>query len=77
MALLEVRELQTHFFTRDGVVRAVDGVSFAVDRGSHARDRRRVGLREVGQRRSRSWASFRSRPRSIVGGEVLFGAETC
>ncbi|MBA3566211.1 MAG: ABC transporter ATP-binding protein [Actinobacteria bacterium] len=33
MAALEVRDLQTHFFTREGVVRAVDGVSFSVDRG--------------------------------------------
>ena len=32
-ALLEVDELTTHFFTRDGVVRAVDGVSFYVMRG--------------------------------------------
>jgi peptide/nickel transport system ATP-binding protein len=31
--LLEVRELRTHFFARDGVVRAVDGVSFAVGAG--------------------------------------------
>jgi oligopeptide/dipeptide ABC transporter ATP-binding protein len=32
-ALLEVEDLRTHFFTREGVVRAVDGVSFAVQKG--------------------------------------------
>ena len=31
--LLEVDDLATHFFTRDGIVRAVDGVSFTVRRG--------------------------------------------
>jgi len=31
--LLEVDDLTTHFFTRDGIVRAVDGVSFSVMRG--------------------------------------------
>jgi oligopeptide/dipeptide ABC transporter ATP-binding protein len=33
MPLLEVNDLQTHFFTRAGRVRAVDGVSFSVDTG--------------------------------------------
>ena len=31
--VLEVENLQTHFFTNDGVVRAVDGVSYSVRRG--------------------------------------------
>ncbi len=31
--LLEVDNLHTHFFTLDGVVRAVDGVSFSLQRG--------------------------------------------
>jgi peptide/nickel transport system ATP-binding protein len=33
MALLEVRDLRTHFRTDDGIVKAVDGVSFAVEKG--------------------------------------------
>ncbi|HEX4892123.1 MAG TPA: ABC transporter ATP-binding protein, partial [Hyphomicrobiaceae bacterium] len=33
MPLLEVENLQTHFRTPDGIVRAVDGVSFSVDAG--------------------------------------------
>ena len=32
-ALLQVDDLQTYFFTRQGVVKAVDGVSFALKRG--------------------------------------------
>ena len=34
MALLDVTDLRTHFFTREGVVRAVDGVSLGVEAGS-------------------------------------------
>jgi oligopeptide/dipeptide ABC transporter ATP-binding protein len=32
-ALLEIRDLRTHFHTEEGVVRAVDGVSLAIARG--------------------------------------------
>jgi peptide/nickel transport system ATP-binding protein/oligopeptide transport system ATP-binding protein len=32
--LLEVTDLRTHFFTEEGTVRAVDGVSFSLARGS-------------------------------------------
>ena len=31
--LLEVRNLKTYFYTQDGVVKAVDGVSYDVNRG--------------------------------------------
>jgi peptide/nickel transport system ATP-binding protein len=33
MALLEVKDLQVHFDTDDGLVKAVDGVSYSVDSG--------------------------------------------
>src|SRR3954447_19005426 len=33
MALLEVRDLRVHFRTDDGIVKAVDGVSYAIDKG--------------------------------------------
>ena len=33
MALIEVTNLQTHFFTAGGTVRAVDGISYAIDEG--------------------------------------------
>jgi len=33
MALLSVENLRTYFHTRDGLIRAVDGVSFSVDAG--------------------------------------------
>src|SRR5947207_4668649 len=34
MALLEVKDLRVHFKTDDGMVKAVDGVSYTVERGS-------------------------------------------
>jgi peptide/nickel transport system ATP-binding protein len=33
MALLEIKDLTVHFDTEDGLVKAVDGVSYTVDRG--------------------------------------------
>jgi ABC-type dipeptide/oligopeptide/nickel transport system ATPase component len=33
VALLEVEDLKVHFHTDDGVVKAVDGVSYRVERG--------------------------------------------
>jgi len=33
MSVLDVRDLQTHFFTDAGIVKAVDGVSFSLDAG--------------------------------------------
>ena len=42
--LLEVTDVKTHFETERGLVRAVDGVSFDLERGQDARHRRRVGF---------------------------------
>ena len=32
-ALLEIKDLRTHFFTYEGVVKAVDGVTYEVEEG--------------------------------------------
>jgi peptide/nickel transport system ATP-binding protein/oligopeptide transport system ATP-binding protein len=71
--LLEVRNLQTQFPTRAGLVRAVDGVSFHLDKGEL------LGLvGESGCGKSITALSVMrliSPPGRIVGGELLFDGE--
>ena len=72
--LLEVRDLKTQFFTAEGTVRAVDGVSFTVEEGEI------VGIvGESGAGKSVAASSILrlvEDPGEIVGGEVRFKGET-
>jgi oligopeptide transport system ATP-binding protein len=72
--LLQVKDLKTHFFTQDGVVKAVDGVSFDLEEGET------LGLvGESGCGKSVSALSIMrlipDPPGRIVGGEVWFDGE--
>lgn len=71
---LEVKNLQTYFYTEDGVVKAVDGLSYHVNKGEC------VGL--VGESACGKSVSAMSvlrlvpyPPGKIVGGEILFKGE--
>jgi peptide/nickel transport system ATP-binding protein len=73
-SLLEVRDLRTHFYTRRGVVRAVDGASFSVRRGET------LGIvGESGSGKSMTCLSIlRLVPEPggrIVGGEIVFDGQ--
>jgi peptide/nickel transport system ATP-binding protein len=70
-ALLEVRNLQTSFFTPEGEVRAIDGVSFEIGEG------KTLGLvGESGCGKSVTSLSIMrlipSPPGKIVGGEIIY-----
>jgi peptide/nickel transport system ATP-binding protein len=71
--LLEVKGLRTSFYTRDGVVRAVDGIDFHVDRGEI------MGLvGESGCGKSVTSLSIMrlvAKPGRIEGGEILFDGQ--
>jgi oligopeptide/dipeptide ABC transporter ATP-binding protein len=71
--LLDVRGLQTHFDTRDGVVKAVDGVSVHVDRGEVLGI---VGESGCGKSvTALSVMGLVAHPGKVVGGEILFNGK--
>jgi oligopeptide/dipeptide ABC transporter ATP-binding protein len=71
--LLEVRGLRTSFHTRDGVVRAVDGIDFYVDRGEIMG---LVGESGCGKSvTSLSIMQLVARPGRIEAGEVMFDGQ--
>lgn len=70
MTVLDVRDLQTHFFTDAGVVKAVDGVSFTLGEGEV------LGLvGESGSGKSVTGFSILrlvDAPGRVIGGQILF-----
>jgi peptide/nickel transport system ATP-binding protein len=73
MALLEVRDLKTHFRTDDGIVKAVDGVSFTVEKG------KTLGIvGESGSGKSVTCLTImglNAKRNTITSGEALFNGE--
>jgi oligopeptide/dipeptide ABC transporter ATP-binding protein len=68
--LLQVRDLQTHFFTREGVVLAVDGATFDVQPGKTLGI---VGESGCGKSvAAKSILQIVDRPGRVVGGEILY-----
>jgi peptide/nickel transport system ATP-binding protein len=73
MALLEVTDLKTYFETDDGIVKAVDGVSFSVDKG------KTLGIvGESGSGKSVTCLTImglNAKKNTITGGEAIFKGE--
>ncbi|MEM2124782.1 MAG: ABC transporter ATP-binding protein [Candidatus Methanosuratincola sp.] len=73
MDLLQVNDLKTYFFTEAGVVKAVDGITFNVEKGCT------VGL--VGESGSGKSVTAQSvlrivpKPGKIIGGKIFFNGE--
>jgi ABC-type dipeptide/oligopeptide/nickel transport system ATPase component len=70
--VLTVTDLRTHFHTRDGVVRAVDGVSLTLERGEDAGRRRRKADAASRSPRCRSLRSLPPAAGRIVAGSIRF-----
>jgi peptide/nickel transport system ATP-binding protein len=71
--LLEIKDLKTHFFLDDGLVKAVDGVDLTVWRGKTLAV---VGESGCGKSvMARSIIQIVTSPGRIVGGEILFHRE--
>jgi peptide/nickel transport system ATP-binding protein len=73
LALLEVKDLKTHFRTDDGIVKAVDGVSFTVEKG------KTLGIvGESGSGKSVTCLTImglNAKKNTITSGEALFNGE--
>jgi peptide/nickel transport system ATP-binding protein len=71
--LLEVRDLQTRFYTEEGVINAVDEISYTIDKGEKFAI---VGESGAGKSvASLSLMRLIESPGEIVGGEILFKGE--
>jgi oligopeptide/dipeptide ABC transporter ATP-binding protein len=71
--LVDVKDLQTYFFTDDGVVKAVDGMSFTIRRGEVVA---LVGESGCGKSvASLSIMRLIDKPGKTIGGELLFKGE--
>ncbi|HDN74471.1 MAG TPA: ABC transporter ATP-binding protein, partial [Archaeoglobus sp.] len=71
--LLEIKNLRTYFFTKRGTIKAVDDVSFGIDKGEFISI---VGESGCGKS-TLAYSVIRlvEHPGKIVGGEIIFDGE--